>query len=125
MTERILLVQMADIGDLILSTPAIAALREARPDSHITLLTSKQSASIIEEGLVDEILQFDKKGFNGTLALLNFRNLRRIWQLREGNYETIVFFHHFTLLLGTIKFWLMAKASKATRIIGLQNGNGW
>lgn len=125
MTERILLVQMADIGDLILSTPAIAALREARPDSHITLLTSKQSASIIEEGLVDEILQFDKKGFNGTLALLNVRNLRRIWQLREGNYETILFFHHFTLLLGTIKFWLMAKASKASRILGLQNGNGW
>jgi exopolysaccharide biosynthesis WecB/TagA/CpsF family protein len=125
MTERILLVQMADIGDLILSTPAIAALREARPDAHITLLTSKHSAAILEDGLVDELLHFDKKGFNGTLSLLNFRNLHRIWSLRDGNYDTIVFFHHFTLLLGTLKFWLMAKASKAKKILGLQNGNGW
>jgi N-acetylglucosaminyldiphosphoundecaprenol N-acetyl-beta-D-mannosaminyltransferase len=125
MSERILLVQMADIGDLILSTPAIAALREARPDAHITLLTSKQAAPILEEGLVDEVLLFDKKGFNGTFALLNIRNLSRIWSLRSGNYGTIVFFHHFTLLLGTIKFWLLAKASGAKRILGLQNQHGW
>jgi N-acetylglucosaminyldiphosphoundecaprenol N-acetyl-beta-D-mannosaminyltransferase len=125
MSERILLVQMADIGDLILSTPAIAALREARPDALITLLTSRQAAPILEEGLVDEILLFDKKGFNGTFALLNPANLYRIWSLRGGNYDTIVFFHHFTLLLGTLKFWLMAKASGAKRILGLENRNGW
>ncbi len=32
MTGRFLIVQLADIGDLILSTPALAALREAHPD---------------------------------------------------------------------------------------------
>ncbi|MEO1287128.1 MAG: WecB/TagA/CpsF family glycosyltransferase [Chloroflexota bacterium] len=123
MPNRILLVQLADIGDFILTIPAILALREARPDVHLSLVVSSHVTSIIEEGLVDEVLPFDKKGFNGTKALLNPANLQRIWALRDGQYDTIVFFHHFTLKLGTLKFWLMAKASGASTIIGLDNGN--
>lgn len=123
MPERILLVQLADIGDLIVTIPAIIALREAQPSAHITLLTSKHAVAIIEEGLVDEILAFDKKGFNGTKALLNPANLKRIADLRNGHYDTLIFFHHFTLKLGAIKFWLMAKATGASTVIGLDNGN--
>lgn len=123
MPERILLVQLADIGDLIITLPAIIALRESRPDAHITLLTSKHALPIIEDGLVNDVLAFDKKGFNGTKALLNPANLRRIYNLRQGDYDTVIFFHHFTLKLGAIKFWLMAKATGAKKIIGLDNGN--
>ena len=42
MAERYLIVQLADIGDLIVSTPALAALREAQPDAHIALLIIKE-----------------------------------------------------------------------------------
>lgn len=45
--RNILVVELADIGDLIFSTPALAALREAKPDAKITLLTTSHSASII------------------------------------------------------------------------------
>ncbi len=121
--QRILLVQFADIGDLILTTPAIAALRAAQPNAHLTLLTSAHSAPILPDDLVDEVILFDKSAFNGSKALFKPRNLRRI--LSIGRYDTIVFFHHFTLKLGTLKFWLMAKAARAKRRIGLQNGNGW
>ena len=38
--ERILLVQLADIGDLVLATPAMASLREALPKAKIDLLAS-------------------------------------------------------------------------------------
>ena len=123
MPDRILLVQLADIGDLIVTLPAIIALRDALPDAHITLLTSKHATAVIEDGLVDEILAFDKKGFNGTKALLNPANLKRIADLRKGKYDTVVFFHHFTLKLGAIKFWLMAKATGAKTVLGLDNGN--
>ncbi len=123
MPERILLVQLADIGDLIVTIPAIVALREAQSTAHITLLTSKHAVPVIEEGLVDEILAFDKKGFNGTKALLNPANLKRIFNLKDGHYDTVIFFHHFTLKLGAIKFWLIAKATGASEIIGLDNGN--
>ncbi len=126
MPEHYLIVQLADIGDLILSTPALAALREAKPDADITLLTTAHSAPVIAgTNLVDEIITFDKKQFNGSRALFQPANLRRILDLRKGHYDVVVFFHHFTLKLGTLKFALIALASGAKQHIGLDNGNGW
>lgn len=125
MSYRFLLVQLADIGDLILTTPAIASLREAHPDAHLTLLTSSHSAPIIEAGLVDEIITFDRRRFNSSWALLRPANLRNIAQLRHGRYDIVIFFHHFTLKLGTLKFWTIALASRAGIRAGLDNGNGW
>lgn len=123
MAERILLVQLADIGDLILTTPAIAALREARPDDHLTLLTSAHAAAIIPETLVDEIITIDRAQLNSSRAFFMPANLRRIAGI--GQHDVVVFFHHFTLKLGTLKFWLIARLVRAKRCIGLQNGNGW
>lgn len=123
---RILVVQLADIGDLVLSTPALAALRQAQPQAHIALLTSTHSAPVIQGAdLVDELILFDKRQFNGTKALLNPANLRRMLALRQGRFDTIVFFHHFTLRAGTLKFALMALCAGSQRRIGLDNGNGW
>ncbi|MCA9912257.1 MAG: WecB/TagA/CpsF family glycosyltransferase [Anaerolineae bacterium] len=125
MPQRILLVQLGDIGDLILTTPAIAALRNALPDAHLALLTASHAAAVLEPGAVDEVVSFDKRIFNSSYALLFPSNFAEIWKLRRGNYDTVIFFHHFTLKLGTLKFWLIAKASGAERILGLDNGNGW
>ncbi|MBI1281909.1 MAG: WecB/TagA/CpsF family glycosyltransferase [Anaerolineaceae bacterium] len=124
--RNILVVELADIGDLIVSTPALAALREARPDAHITLLTTSHSAPVIAgTNLVDEIITFDKKQFNGSRAFFQPANLRRVFELRKGHYDAVVFFHHFTLKLGTLKFALIALASGAKQRIGIDNGNGW
>src|SRR3990172_2377339 len=120
MSERFLLVQLADIGDLILTTPAIAALRDAHPDAHLALLAGSQSAPVIAGArLVDEIIPFDRTQFNSSKSLLKPANLRRIWALRNGRYDTVIFFHHFTLKLGTPKFALIGWASGAKRRIGL------
>jgi N-acetylglucosaminyldiphosphoundecaprenol N-acetyl-beta-D-mannosaminyltransferase len=124
MADRILIVQLADIGDLIVSTPALAALRAARPDAHITLLTSVHAAPVVEGmGLVNEIVTFDKTTFNSSTSLFRPGSLRRILAL--GRYDVVVFFHHFTLWLGTLKFALIALATRAKRRVGLDNGNGW
>ena len=124
--SRILVVQLADIGDLVVSTPALAALREAQPDAHIALLTSKHSAPVLEgANLVDELILFDKQSFNGTLALFTPKNLRRLLALRKGHFDTIIFLHHFTLRAGTLKFALMALCAGSRRRMGLDNGNGW
>ncbi len=123
---RYLLVQLADIGDLILTTPALSALREAQPQAHLTLLTTRHSASVIPAGLVDEIVTLDRQQLNHTSAFLSPANLRRLWALRAGGgFDALVFFHHFTLKLGTPKFALIAALTGARRVIGLDNGNGW
>ncbi len=124
--KKILIVELADIGDLILSTPALSALHEARPDAHVTLLTTSHTAPVIAgTNLVDDIITFDKKQFNGSKAFFQPANLRRIFALRNGHYDAVVFFHHFTLKLGTLKFALIALATGAKQVIGLDNGNGW
>lgn len=124
MAERYLLVQLGDIGDMVLTTPAISALREAQPDAHIGLLTTKAAATLINPELANSIHTVPR-GMNRTLALLSPTALGRIWRLRRGQYTTAIFFHHFTIPLGTLKFALIARASGAQRIIGLDNGNGW
>ncbi|RYD39916.1 MAG: hypothetical protein EOP83_36045, partial [Verrucomicrobiaceae bacterium] len=44
---RILILQLKRIGDLILTTPAIAALKEALPDSQITLAVHASTAPLL------------------------------------------------------------------------------
>ncbi len=54
---KILLLQLKRIGDLIVTTPAIAALRETFPDAHITLIVSNECAALIPAiSNVDRIL---------------------------------------------------------------------
>jgi len=42
----ILLIQLKRIGDLILTTPAIAAVREKFPDAHLTLVISSEGKAL-------------------------------------------------------------------------------
>ncbi len=130
MTPRILVVQLADIGDLVLSTPALAALRDCFPDAHVALLTTPHSAPLVEgTGLVDEIIPFEKHVFDSPKALLSPANLSRMqalsFRLRRGNFDTILFFHHFTTRFGAQKFAALAMAAGSKRRVGLDNGNGF
>src|SRR5205823_13398426 len=43
---NILLIQLKRIGDLILTTPAIAAIREKLPDAQITLVISREGKAL-------------------------------------------------------------------------------
>ena len=122
-SERILLVQLADIGDLVLTTPAIAALREARPQAQIELLASDHALPLVPADLVDHKIPFYGGGKSASRDFFSQRNLRLLPQLRAKQYDAVVYFHHFTLRAGVFKFWLMAKASGARQIIGLRNHN--
>src|SRR5207237_9893414 len=44
---KILLLQLKRIGDLILTTPAIAALRQGFPQAQLTLVVSQESANLL------------------------------------------------------------------------------
>ncbi|MCC6804811.1 MAG: WecB/TagA/CpsF family glycosyltransferase [Anaerolineae bacterium] len=129
MSRRILIVQLADIGDLILSTPALAALREADPDAHIALLTTAHSAPVLPDDLVDDLILFDKHTFDSPKALLKPSNLRRALalaaRLRRGRYDTTIFLHHFTTRFGALKFAALAWSAGSMSRIGLDNGSGF
>jgi exopolysaccharide biosynthesis WecB/TagA/CpsF family protein len=129
-SERCLIVQLADIGDLVLSSPAIWALREAKPDAHLVLLTTAHAAQIFD-GMkpVDEIITFDKHLFDQPRALLKPANLRRALalarRLRRERCDTILFFHHFSTRFGMVKFAALSLFAGSHRRLGLDNGRAF
>ncbi|MBK9124752.1 MAG: WecB/TagA/CpsF family glycosyltransferase [Chloroflexi bacterium] len=116
---RILCVQWANIGDLILTTPALTALREAQPDAHVGLLTTPGAAPAVGGlGLADTVYTLPRFG------IANAETLRVFRKIRADRYDTIVFFHRLTTRAGAWKYAALAAFSGAKRRIGLDNGRG-
>lgn len=65
---KILVLQLKRIGDLILTTPALAALRENLPDARITLVVENACCELLPAlDFVDETLVYNRAGCNGPL----------------------------------------------------------
>ena len=85
--NKILVIRVDGIGDLLNSTPAIALLRENYPSAEITVLARPLNAPVlIGNPDVDRILIFDRKGkHRGILARLQFYH-----QLRREKFQLVV-----------------------------------
>ena len=127
---HILVVKLAGIGDLLLATPALRALRETYPQAHIDLLVTPDSAGLLNGwDVIDCVIVLDKYLYDHTQQLFkNPRNLLRLiplWQtLREDNYDAVLLFHHLTLPFGRLKHQLLMRATGAKWRVGLDNGHG-
>ncbi|MGP1585520.1 MAG: glycosyltransferase family 9 protein [Schwartzia sp. (in: firmicutes)] len=80
--ERILVIDLAFIGDVILATPTVRALKEAYPSAHITMLTVPLTADVAAMNpYVDEVLVYDKRGRDRGLSGM-WRVSRRLKEKR-------------------------------------------
>ena len=63
--ERILVVKLADLGDVLTITPALRALRASFPDARIDALVTPLGAAVLD-GLdsVDRLISFEKALFD-------------------------------------------------------------
>lgn len=60
--ERILLIKLREIGDLLLTTPAVRAVRAAYPRSHLALLVNSGTEEVVTGNPdLDEVLVFDRR----------------------------------------------------------------
>jgi exopolysaccharide biosynthesis WecB/TagA/CpsF family protein len=128
--KRILAVKLADIGDLILTTPALHAIRETYPDARLDVLTTPHAAPILNHtGLVDRVLTFDKFTFDSPRALLKPSNMLKLFrlalQLRTSSYDAVLIFNQLTTRFGALKHAGLALATGAPIRAGLDNGRGW
>ena len=107
--QTILVINMMHIGDLMLVTPALRALRSAYPDAQITLLTDKVLKPLVAENrCIDKCLAYDKHGRGRTLhALLKF-----IAAVRQRHYDLVINLHR------NERASAIAAFSGAKRIIG-------
>ncbi len=127
---RILAIKLADVGDLLLTTPALRALRVRYPAAQLDILATPASALALERlALVDNVLGFDKYRYDRPEQLIGPNRLGELLafgrRLRTRRYDTVILYHHLSLRFGALKHALLVLASGATRRIGLDNGRGW
>ena len=124
-----LVVKLADLGDVLTGTPAMAALRETYPRARIDLLTSAVGAALMEGSpLVDRVLVSDRHRFDSALSLARPGDLAHlaglVRALRHQRYHTALIMHHLTSRWGAIKWRALASCLGADQVAGLDNGRG-
>ena len=126
--KRILVVKLADLGDLLTATPALRGLRNGHPTAHIAALVTPSSAAILRGSTaVDELIPFDKARFDrpvdaaGSLPAA----VALVRRLRAGRWDAVALFHHLTTPFGIAKYALLCLGSGAPTRAGLDNGRGW
>jgi len=87
---RILIVRTDRIGDLLLSTPAIKAVRDSYPNAHIAVMVRPYVEDIVEGNpYLDEVILYDKDNrHRGFLGSINF-----IFELRRKKFDLAIILH--------------------------------
>lgn len=68
-SDRILLIRLSSLGDIVLTSPAIRAVRKHFPESHIAMLVGKRAADVITENPhLDEVITLDRKTSNRSIS---------------------------------------------------------
>ena len=84
--KNILLINFGGIGDEILFLPTIKSLKQAYPDSRITLVLEPRSKSIQNlTNMIDEVICVDIKGKNKYSELLRF-----YFKALLGNFDLVI-----------------------------------
>ena len=128
---RILVVKLAGIGDLLLATPALQALRDTYPQAKIDLLVTPDSAGLLNGwNVINDILVLDKYLFDYPVQVLRhpdtLQQLAPLFQqLRQNSYDALLLMHHLTLPFGRLKYQVLTFATEARWRVGLDNGHGW
>lgn len=88
--KKILLVRLDRIGDVLLSTPAIKAVRDAYPESHITVMVRPYARDIVDGNpYLNEVILYDKtRSQKGIRANIDF-----IIELRRKSFDLAIALH--------------------------------
>lgn len=120
--SAILVVKLADVGDVLTATPALRALRQRYPRARIDLLTTPHAATVVPSGLADHVLKVPRNLVRRAGDLPSALAMLR--SLRHARYDAVALLHHLTLAAGVAKYRLLAAATAAPIVAGLDNGHG-
>lgn len=93
--RRILVVRVDLLGDVVLSLPAVRALKRAYPDARIDFLALRSTAPVLrDEPDVDDVIEFDPHVWRNPANLRKRETwteaLRMLWRLRRARYDLAV-----------------------------------
>jgi heptosyltransferase-2 len=88
--EKILVIRLSSLGDVILSTPVLGALKGRFPHSHIYFLTKTRYGAVLKaDPRVYSLIEFDEegkhKGFSGFMKLVS--------EMRSHDFDLLVDLH--------------------------------
>ena len=117
--NRILIVKLSAIGDVLMATPVAKALRQAFPSSHIAWVVEKKAADVVlGNPFVDEVIVWERtKGTNPARAAYFARSLLKLRsELRSRQFDVCVD------LQGLLRSAVVCLVSGARRRIGFADG---
>ncbi len=85
--NKILIIRMSSIGDIVLSTSFLKSVKQKYPDAEIHFLIKKEFAELVKKHpSIDNLISFDKKlGIKGLFSLGKL--------LRKNDYDVIFDIH--------------------------------
>jgi heptosyltransferase-2 len=88
--KRILIVRTDRVGDVLLSTPVISALRLAYPQAYIAMMTSPYAKEIVEANpYLDEVIIYDKDGKHKSWS----RSMKFSLNLKKKKFDLALVLH--------------------------------
>ncbi len=115
-SEKILVVQTSFLGDLVLTTPLLSAIRRCFPKSHIAVLCTPRGKEILDGSPdVDEIITLEKKRDGGRRASL----WRKARELRARSFDLALSPHK------SFRTALLLFLAGIPRRIGFRQSAGW
>ncbi|MBV8260343.1 MAG: lipopolysaccharide heptosyltransferase II [Paraburkholderia sp.] len=91
--KRILCVRLDQLGDVLMTTPALHALRESAPHRHITLLASPAGAALARYlPDVDEVIEYHAPWTGGARAASKDEEAALLARLRAGAFDAAAIF---------------------------------
>jgi heptosyltransferase I len=109
---------LSSLGDVLMSMPAVKAIRDAHPGAHISWLVEGSVGDLLShQSFIDEVIRFPRGSLVRALKKVDFTTGMAetgafMTGLRLRDYDAIVDFH------GIIKSAILAHAARGTRRIG-------
>src|SRR3954453_16049255 len=93
--RNILVIDFGQMGDVMLSLPALAALRQRFPRARITVAVGKPGKQIVElTGSADEALVVDRGQLRGGFAPASiFKIARLVKEIRRRKFDFVIDLH--------------------------------
>ncbi len=85
MSERVLIVRMSAMGDVIQTTPLPRAIKAAQPDAHVTWVAQSPFASLLEHNPhIDELIAVPHRKFRAAELV------RAWWRIKQGDFTVAI-----------------------------------
>ena len=116
--DSILAIRLSSFGDVLMTIPAVKALKEYYPHAHLTWLVEGSVGELLaHQGFIDEVIHFPRGSIQSSIKSGNLTGATKemksfLKRLRSGEYDLILDFH------GIIKSALFSKLVKGKRTIG-------